>query len=140
MRRVYHRFPQNVDLDFEVHRPFRDLLRCLQRLHNTHTTERQEGGLLKRRILFQISDGRTQFVSLDTLPPLEETVSETADFRVDLQETLLTPERRLPVSANIFLLRVVDKGPYTECFVAKEGQHGGMDAMNLRTLLKGACE
>ncbi|MDN7026159.1 hypothetical protein FGU65_14945 [Methanoculleus sp. FWC-SCC1] len=140
MRRIYHRFPQQVDLDFDLNRPFRDVLRCLQRLHNTHTTERQENGLLKRRILVQISDGRTQFQEMAGLPPLDETVTEAADFRLDLQETLLTPDRRLPVAANIFLLRIVDKGRTTECFVAKEGRNAGMDAMALRTLLKGACE
>ncbi len=140
MRRIYHRFPQQVDLDFDLNRPFRDVLRCLQRLHNTHTTERQQNGLLKRKILVQISDGRTQFQDLETLPPLDEVITEAADFRLDLQETLLTPDRRLPVAANIFLLRIVDRGSATECFVAKEGRGSGMDAMAFRTLLKGACE
>ncbi len=139
MRRIYHRFPQRIDLDFELDRPFREVLRCLQRMHNTHTTERKEKGLLKRRVLIQISDGRTQFEELDRLPPLEETISEVADFRIDLQETLLQPDRRLPVSENVFLIRVTDRGQRTECFVAKEGRYGGMDAMDVRQLLRGAC-
>ncbi len=49
-------------------------------------------------------------------------------------------KKRLPVAENVFYLRVVDKGPVTECYVAKESPHGDMDAMDLRTFLKGACE
>jgi hypothetical protein len=63
-----------------------------------------------------------------------------ADFRVDLQRTLLTPDKRLPVSENVFFLRIVDKGPATECYVAKESRIGDLDAMDLRRMLKGACE
>jgi len=97
-------------------------------------------GLVKERILIQIADGRTQFLDLNALAPLSEKVNEMADFRVDLQRSLLTPEKRLPVSENIFFLRIVDKGPITECYVAKDGRVGDLDAMDLRRLLKGACE
>ena len=140
MRRIYHRFPQSIDLDFEINRPFRAVLACIARMHDTHTTERDADGLVKERILIRIADGRTQFLDLDDLVPLAENVTEVADFRVDLQKTLLTPEKRLPVSDNVFFLRLVDKGALTECYVAKEGQFGDMDAMDLRKMLKGACE
>lgn len=140
MRRIYHRFPQSVDLDFELNRPFREVLNCIARMHDTHTTTRGADGLVKERIFFQIADERTQFQDLDTLLPLAEKVSEVADFRVELQRTLLTPEKRLPVSENAFFLRIVDKGRLTECYVAKDGHHGDLDAMDLRRILKGACE
>ncbi|MDD2473177.1 MULTISPECIES: hypothetical protein [unclassified Methanoculleus] len=140
MRRIYHRFPQSIDLDFELARPFRDVLACIARMHDTHTTVRGADGLVKERVLIQITDGRTQFLNLDALQPLSEKVSEMADFRVDLQRTLLTPEKRLPVSESVFFLRIVDKGPVTECYVAKENRLGDLDAMDLRRLLKGACE
>ena len=140
MRRIYHRFPQSVDLDFELSRPFRDVLACIARLHDSHTTTRGADGLVKERMLVQVADGRVQFVDLNDLAPLAENVTEVADFRVDLQRTLLTPEKRLPVSENIFFLRIDDKGAVTECYVAKEGRLGDLDAMDLRTMLKGACE
>ncbi|MCK8518869.1 hypothetical protein [Methanoculleus sp. 7T] len=140
MRRIYHRFPQSIDLDFELSRPFRDVLSCIAQMHNTHTTRQGPEGLVKERALIQIADERTQFVDLGALPLLSEKVTEVADFRVALQRTLLTPNARLPVAENVFFLRVVDKGPVTECFVAKEGRHGDMDAMDLRRILKGACE
>lgn len=140
MRRIYHRFPQTIDLDFELTRPFRDVLSCIARLHNTHTTGRGPGGLIKERALIQIAEARTQFQDLDDLLPLEDVVTEMADFRIDLQRTLLTPEARLPVAENVFYLRIVDNGPVTGCYVAKEGHHGDLDAMDLRRMLKGACE
>ena len=140
MRRIYHRFPQSIDLDFELVRPFQDVIACKARMHDTQTTVRGVDGLVKERILFQVADGRTQFLDLDALKPFSEKVSETADFRVDLQRTLLTPEKRLPVSENVFFLRIVDRGPVTECYVAKDGRLGDLDAMDLRRLLKGACE
>lgn len=140
MRRIYHRFPQSIDLDFELNRPFREVLVCMARMHDTHTTTRSADGLIKERLLIQIADGRTQFLDLNDLAPLAENVAEAADFRIHLQRTLLTPEKRLPVSANAFFLRIIDKGAVTECYIAKEGRLGDLDAMDLRTMLKGACE
>ena len=109
-------------------------------MHDTHTTVKEADGLVKERIHIQIADGRTKFLDLDDLMPLSEKVTETADFRVSLQRTLLTPEKRLPVAENVFYLRIVDKGPVTECYIAKEGRQGDLDAMDLRRILKGACE
>lgn len=140
MRRIYHRFPQQIDLDFELARPFQEVISCMARMHNTHTTSKGNEGLIKERILIQVADGRTHFLDLDNLAPLSEKISEAADFRVDFQRALLTPEKRLPIAENIFYLRIVDKGQVTECYAAKESPHGDMDAIDLRELLKGACE
>jgi len=140
MRRIYHRFPQQIDLDFELSLPFREVLNRVRLLHRTHTTTRTDNGLVKSKILVQVSDNRTQFEDVDMLPPIEDTVTEAADFRIDLQETLLNPDRRVPVAANTFLVRMMDRGTRTECYVAKQGRFGTIDAMNVRTLLKGACE
>jgi len=140
MRRIYHRFPQSIDLDFELVQPFRGILTCIARMHDTHTTVKEADGLVKERIHIQIADGRTKFLDLDDLMPLSEKVTEAADFRVSLQRTLLTPEKRLPVAENVFYLRIIDKGPVTECYIAKEGRLGDLDAMDLRRILKGACE
>ncbi|MDV2481439.1 hypothetical protein F8E02_05355 [Methanoculleus sp. Wushi-C6] len=140
MRRIYHRFPQSIDLDFELARPFQDVLACMARMHDTHTTGRGPDGLVKERIVLQVADGRTQFQDLDATLTRAGAITEVADFRVGLQKTLLTPDKRLPVSENVFYLRLVDKGPVTECYVAKESRLGDMDAMDLRSLLKGACE
>ncbi|HNV38121.1 MAG TPA: hypothetical protein PKJ46_03080 [Methanoculleus sp.] len=57
MRRIYHRFPQSIDLDFELVQPFRGILTCLARMHDTHTTVKEADGLVKERIHIQIADG-----------------------------------------------------------------------------------
>ncbi|MGI6022242.1 MAG: hypothetical protein ACOX8D_03810 [Methanoculleus sp.] len=140
MRRIYHRFPQQIDLDFELARPFQEILSCLARLHDTHITSKGGEGLIKERVLIQVADRRTQFLDIDDLIPLSEHISEAADFRLAFQRTLLTPEKRLPVAENVFYLRMIDKGSTTECYAAKENPHGDMDAMDLRRFLKGVCE
>ncbi len=62
-----------------------------------------------------------------------------ADFRFIVHDILLAAKGRVPLGENIFLMRVQDKGPQSECTVVKEGQQGTMDAEEFKTLIKGAC-
>lgn len=140
MRRVYYRFPTRFDLNFTLSSPFGQALRYVAALHRTHTTCRQGDGLCKRDILLEIADDRTRFLPLDLIPALADEVTESADFRVSVRETLLQPEGRRPLSENTFLMRIVDRGPQSEVFVVKESRGGSMDAMAIRDILKGACE
>lgn len=139
MRTVYHRFPTSFDLDFEILRPFDDVLRCLRTMHEKHTTSRKGIDLVKCQTIVHVAHNKTTFEPVNHLPPIEDSVTEMADFRLIIRETRLTPKEKVPVSENIFLLRVADKGRITEVTVAKEGSHGDMDAMDVRELLKGAC-
>lgn len=140
MRRVYYRFPTRFDLNFTLSSPFEQALRYIAALHRTHITCRQGDDLHKRDILLEIADDRTRFLPLDLIPALVDEVTESADFRFSVHETLLRPEGRRPVSENTFLVRIVDRGPQSEVFVVKEGAAGSMDAMSVREILKGACE
>jgi hypothetical protein len=140
MRRVYHRFPQKCDLTFDIDRPFSDVIKCIVRMHNTHTTSRKGDDLLKLRTLVEVAENRTKFEVVDMFPHLPETVNETADFRISLHETLLTPEKRLPVSENIFLFRVNESTHGCECFAVKGNAQGNIDALDFKQLIKGACD
>jgi hypothetical protein len=140
MRRVYHRFPLACDLNFDLDLPFSDVIRCIAAMHNTHTTSRKGDALMKFRTLVEVADQKTKMETVTMFPHLADTVTETADFRISLHETLLTPEKRLPVSENVFLLRVHDTGPGCECFALKENTQGSLDAMDLRGIIRGACE
>ncbi|WP_342679002.1 hypothetical protein [Methanofollis sp. UBA420] len=140
MRRVYYRFPTRFDLNFTLSSPFGQALVYVAALHRTHTTCRQGDDLYKRDILLELADDRTRFLPLDLIPALASEVTESADFRFSIHETLLRPEGRRPVSENIFLMRIVDRGPQSEVFVVKEGVAGSMDAMDIREILKGACD
>lgn len=140
MRRVYYRFPTRFDLNFTLTSPFGQALRYIAALHRTHVTCRQGNDLYKRDIILEIADDRTRFLPLDLIPDLTGEVTESADFRFSVHDTLLRPEGRRPVSESVFLVRIVDRGPQCEVFVVKEGTSGSMDAMDVRTILKGACE
>ena len=139
MRTVFHRFPTTFDLDFEVNRPFPEVLRCLRQLNGSHTTSRKGVELVKCQTTVQIAQNKTAFEPLEHVAGVEEKVTEMADFRLIIRETRLTPDKRIPVSENVFLLRVADKGKVTEFTIAKEGSKGEMDAMDVREILKGAC-
>jgi hypothetical protein len=139
MRTVYHRFPTTFDLDFELQKPFTEVLRCLRALHESHTTSRKGVDLVKCQTLVHIAHNKTTFEPINHLPHVEETVTEVADFRMIIRETRLTPKNRVPVSENTFLVRFADKGTFTEVTIAKEDSRGDMDAMDLRDILKGAC-
>jgi hypothetical protein len=139
MRTVYHRFPTTFDLDFELQKPFGEVLRCLHTLHESHTTSRKGIDLVKCQTLVQIAHNKTTFEPLNRQPAVLDSVTEMADFRIIVRETRLTPKNRVPVSENTFLVRVVDKGMFTEVTIAKEESRGDIDAMDLREILKGAC-
>jgi hypothetical protein len=138
MRTVYHRFPSSFDLDFELQKPFGEVLRCFRTLHESHTTSRKGVDLVKCQTLVQIAHNKTSFEPVNRVTGFDA-VTEMADFRVIVRETRLTPKNRVPVSENIFLVRVADKGTFTEVTIAKEESRGEIDAMDLREILKGAC-
>lgn len=140
MRRIYHRFPLRADLTFEITRPFGEAVRCVTGLHHSHITDRKGDDLVKLHFVVEVAESKTRFEPVDRIPGLCETLSEVADFRITLNETLLTASRRVPISENRFFLRVQDAGPRCECFVVKDGSSGGMDAMDLKSHVMGACE
>ena len=139
MRRIYHRFPNIIDLEFDINRPFRDVLICLRGLHNCHTTERQGSDLIKRSVVVQVATGKTGFEPLDLVPPFENLASEAIDYRLSMQDTYLKPGGRVPASQSNFFLRVTDRGSTSECTVAKDGKSGPMDAIDVKKFLAGAC-
>lgn len=139
MRRIYRRFPNIIDLEFEIDRPFREVLARLRELHNCHTTERQGSDLVKRSVVVQVATGKTGFEPLDQVPPFENLASEAVDYRLSVQDTYLKPGGRVPASQSNFFLRVTDRGSVSECAVAKDGRGGPVDAMDLKKLLAGAC-
>jgi hypothetical protein len=140
MRRIYHRFPQRCDLNFSIERPFPDMIRCIIGMHTSHVTERRGGDLVKLSFRVEVAEAKTQLVPVDQVRDLAATITESADFRISLHETLLTPEKRLPVSENRFFVKVNDAGGLCEFYVTKDGAQGEKDATDLRALIKGACE
>ena len=140
MRRIYHRFPPRCDLNFDIDRPFEHVIRALIGMDNTHTTSHKGADLVKLQYSVSIAENKINFIPAAGLEEIADSISEAADFRIILAETLLTPQKRIPLSENRFLVRVNDAGSSCECFAVKENSHGEMDAFTLRQIIKDACE
>lgn len=139
MRRIYHRFPQRIDLDFEIDRPFPDVLACLWQTHQTHTTAERGGRLVKSTVTIEIAGTPTRFEPVHEYPGYPDEVTESADLRVALRDAVLKPDAKVPLAENVFLLRCNDHGTRTECLVVKEDRMGEMDARDFKQFIQGIC-
>lgn len=139
MRRIYHRFPMRNDLVFTIQRPFIDVVSTVCALHGTHETGRTPGGEMVR-IDFSaaVAEKKITFVPVDRIPELLYTITEAVDFQIELKETTLMSDRRIPRSKNVFLLRLEEVGMACECMVVKTSTMTGLDALDLKNLLEGA--
>lgn len=138
MRRVYHLFPHKIDLDFIIERPFSDVVAALAGMHHDHATDRISNELIKIEFLVSVADEKTRMVPVDTMPGFLENLTEEADFQVALNETTLVGEGRRPRADNIFLLKIREEGMTCQCFAARTGGTGTLDAFDLKTFLMGA--
>lgn len=138
MRRIYHKFPTKIDLDFEVDCPLFVLLKFLWDLDGTHDTGKHEDTLVKTSYEISVADKRTQFITLDECGTYLD-ITEAADFRIILHSAILRPDGRSPLSLDTFLLRAEDKGNKTDLAVVKTGGRGEADAMTIKKLIQGAC-
>ena len=139
MRRIYQRFPMRNDLVFTMQRPFIDVVSALCSLHGTHDVGRAPGGEMVR-IDFSaaVAEKKITFVPVDRVPDLLYSLTETVDFQIELKETTLMSDQRIPRSKNVFLLRIAEAGMASECVVVKTSTMNGLDAMDLKTLVEGA--
>ncbi|MDD4127754.1 MAG: hypothetical protein PHV39_08740 [Methanomicrobium sp.] len=138
MRRIYHRFPQRCDLDFDIERPFLDVVEKVTGMNNTHVTERVGEDLIRLDVHVSVADSKTKMIPVEEIPNLLDTLTDAADFMLVLYETILTGDRRIPRSETIYYLRVNEKGMMAECFVSKEGKKGSTDAYDVKKLITGA--
>ncbi|MBP2133085.1 hypothetical protein J2128_001006 [Methanomicrobium sp. W14] len=138
MRRIYHRFPQRCDLDFDVERPFIDVVEKVAGMNNTHVTQRVGDDLIRLDMHVSVADSKTRMVPVDSVPDLLDTITDAADFMLILNETKLTGERRIPRFETVYYLRVSEKGMLTECIVSREGTRGTTDAYDVKRLITGA--
>lgn len=138
MRRVYHLFPHKIDLDFIIERPFSDVIDALIGMHHDHATDRVDDELIKIEFLVSVGDEKTRLVPVDKVPGFTDDLTEEADFQVALNETTLIGEGRRPRSDNVFLLKIREEGMTCQCFAARTGGIGTLDAFDLKTFLTGA--
>ncbi|UUX93369.1 hypothetical protein [Methanoplanus endosymbiosus] len=137
MRRIYHRFPLRCDLDFDIEMSFYDAISKVISLNNTHTTSKRGEDLVKLAVQVDVADRKTNMISVDEVPDLAEVSTDTVDFRINLIETILTGDRRIPRAGTSYLLKVRENGMITQCFIVKEGTSGDTDAFDIKKMIKG---
>ena len=138
MRRIYHRFPKRCDLVFDINVPFSDAAGTIVRLNGTHEAARLGDEMVRIDFQVQVADQKISFLSVDEVPGLLYNLTEAVDFQIELKETLLSSERRIPRSRNVFLVRLEEVGMATECTIAKTSSMTGLDALDLKRLILGA--
>jgi hypothetical protein len=139
MRRIYHRFPMRTDLVFTMPRPFIDVVSTILALHGTHEAGRTpDGEMVRIDFGAAVAERKTSFVAVDSIPDLLNTITEVVDFQIELKETTIMSDRRVPRSKNVFLLRIAESGMACECTVVKTSTIAGLDALDLKALIGGA--
>ena len=137
MRRVYHRFPPRCDLDFVIEEPFTTVIDRIGSFDGTHITKKVGEELIKLDLRVFVADKKTNFERVENIRDFYDNTTETVDFRITFNETILTGERRIPRSETSFLVKVEEKGMSCDCFIVKEGRSGNVDALDLKNLILG---
>lgn len=137
MRRVYYRFPLRCDLDFVIEEPFMTVISRIGSFDGTHITKKLGEDLIKLDLQVFVAKEKTGFDKIENIPGFYDTTTDTVDFRISFNETILTGERRIPRSTTSFLVKVEEKGMSCDCFIAKEGTAGNVDALDLKNLILG---
>jgi len=135
MRRVYYRFPLKCDLDFVIEEPFMSVIEKIGGFDGTHITKKVGDELIKLDLRVFVASERTGLERIENVPDFYDNTTDTVDFRIIFNETILTGERRIPRSETSFLVKVEEKGMACDCFIAKEGSAGNVDALDLKKLL-----
>ncbi|HDQ07591.1 MAG TPA: hypothetical protein ENN44_02245 [Methanoculleus sp.] len=138
MRRIYHRFPRRCDLVFDINVPFSDAAGTIVRLNGTHEAARLGDEMVRIDFQVQVADQKISFLPVDEVAGLLYNLTEAVDFQIELKETLLSSERRIPRSRNVFLVRLEEVGMATECTITKTSSMTGLDALDLKRLILGA--
>lgn len=137
MRRVYFRFPLRCDLDFVAEEPFMTVISRIGSFDGEHITKKVGGELVKLDLQVFVAKDKTGFDKIENIHGFYDTTTDTVDFRIVFNETILTGERRIPRSTTSFLVKVEEKGMACDCFIAKEGTVGNVDALDLKNLILG---
>lgn len=137
MRRIYHRFPRICDLDFEIEEPFMDVVRRIASFDGTHITKKIGDDLIKLELRVEVAEQKTGFEEIGKIKKFFDEITDTVDFRIRINETVLTGERKIPRLETSFLVRVVEMGMASDCYLYKEGASGNLDTFDLKNFIIG---
>jgi hypothetical protein len=137
MRRIYYRFPQKVELSFAMGLPFSETISHIASLDNAERTKTSGRELVKVKTRVEVAVDRATFgdITPDVLRP--GTITEALDMRISVLEIALRGGGRVPIANDAFFVRLTDRIKYTDVEIAKEGNPGGLDALDLKNILLG---
>jgi hypothetical protein len=137
MRRIYYRFPQKVELSFAMGLPFFETINHIASLDGTETTKTSGRELVKVKTMVEVAIDRATFgdITPDVLRP--GTITEALDLRISVLAIALRGGGRVPIANDAFFVRLTDRIKYTDVEIAKEGNPGGLDALDLKNILLG---
>jgi hypothetical protein len=137
MRRIYYRFPQKVELSFAMGLPFSETISHIASLDNAERTKTSGRELVKVKTRVEVAVDRATFgdITPDVLRP--GTITEALDMRISVLAIALRGGGRVPIANDAFFVRLTDRIKYTDVEIAKEGNPGGLDALDLKNILLG---
>jgi hypothetical protein len=137
MRRIYYRFPQKVELSFAMGLPFSETISHIASLDNTERTKTSGRELVRVKTRVEVAVDRATFgdITPDVLYP--GTITEALDMRISVLAIALRGGNRVPIANDAFFVRLTDRIKYTDVEIAKEGNPGGLDALDLKNILLG---
>jgi hypothetical protein len=137
MRRIYYRFPQKVELSFAMGLPFSETISHIASLDNAERTKTSGRELVKVKTRVEVAIDRATFGDImpDVLRP--GTITEALDLHISVLAIALRGGGRVPIANDAFFVRLTDRIKYTDVEIAKEGNPGGLDALDLKNILLG---
>jgi hypothetical protein len=137
MRRIYYRFPQKVDLSFSMGLPFTETVRHIAALDGSEATKTSGKELVQVRIRVEVAIDRATFgeITPDVLRP--GTITEALDMRISVLALALRGGSKVPIANDAFFVRLTDRTKYTDVDIAKQGNPGGLDALDVKNIILG---
>lgn len=135
MRRVSYSFPQTCDIMFEVPRPFSAYLSGMEKIADRQDNFRSQNGPIKRGIAVFIAQNRTGFERIRKTTLLEKEVTDEADLKIVLTDTILKSSGSIPLTEHIFFVKGVDKGNFTEVYVTKSPATPGFSSFDMKQMI-----
>ncbi len=137
MRRVSYLFPKTCDIMFDVPEPFSSYLSGIKKLADRQDNFRSETDPVKREITVFIAHDRLGFEKISKTSPLEGEVTNEADMKIVLTDTILRASGNIPVSEHIFLVKGLDKGNFTEIYISKSPVTPGISSFEMKQIIRG---
>jgi len=137
MRRVSYSFPHTCDIMFDVPRPFSAYLSGMEKIADRQDNFRSPNGPIKRGIAVFIAQNRTGFERINKNTHLEGEVTDEADMKIVLTDTILKSSGSIPMNEHIFFVKGLEKGNFTEVYVTKSPVTPGFSSIEMKQMILG---